>query len=124
LKVIVESRQLKKGTSTSTFEITLLSSPHHIEVSPSDAGNADRFVVMELIKEVAQSLPLDITEDIRGRSHPSAPKDKLQRGAMEKEPDSASARSSSSSTPSEPKGLFKGTPYAGPFWILFCFSFA
>ncbi|KAK2963766.1 putative Replication factor C subunit 3 [Blattamonas nauphoetae] len=68
-KVVVESRQLQKGTSSATFEITILSSPHHIEVCPSDAGTADRYVVMELIKEVAQSLPMHLGEAHKPTAH-------------------------------------------------------
>ena len=36
----------------------LVSSPHHIELNPSDAGIRDREVVQEVIKEIAQSAPV------------------------------------------------------------------
>lgn len=36
-----------------------VSSPHHIELNPSDYGIRDRLVVQEVIKEIAQSRPLD-----------------------------------------------------------------
>ena len=53
----VEQRQFKFGTSQ-PVELTLVSSPHHIELNPSDAGIRDREVVQEVIKEIAQSAPV------------------------------------------------------------------
>ena len=53
----VEQRQFKFGTST-PIELTLVSSAHHIELNPSDAGIRDREVVQEVIKEIAQSAPV------------------------------------------------------------------
>ncbi len=38
-----------------------MSSAYHIELNPSDAGYHDRLVVQEVIKEIAQSPPLDTT---------------------------------------------------------------
>lgn len=38
-----------------------MSSAYHIELNPSDAGFHDRLVVQEVIKEIAQSPPLDTT---------------------------------------------------------------
>ena len=99
-QIVVESRTLKKGTSTATFEITLLTSPHHIEVSPSDAGNSDRFVVMELIKEIAEFRPMDLSEGASARNLMGM-----------SEPTSSSSSSSSSTKPAQQgqtKGLFKG----------------
>jgi len=55
-KLKVESRTFK--VNTTTVELTLLSSPHHIELNPSDAGNRDREVVQEIIKEIAQTAPV------------------------------------------------------------------
>ncbi|KAH7821817.1 Replication factor C subunit 3, RFC3 [Monocercomonoides exilis] len=104
-KLVVETRQLKKGTSSSTFEITLISSPHHIEVSPSDAGSADRFVVMELIKEVAQSLPLDVTESTGSQGLFSSMPAEKDKNAMEI--DGSDKSSSSTTTTTDSKGLFK-----------------
>ena len=52
----VESRTFKIGSNN--IELTLLSSPHHIELNPSDAGNRDREVVQEVIKEIAQTAPV------------------------------------------------------------------
>uniref|UniRef100_A0A7S1KSQ2 AAA+ ATPase domain-containing protein n=1 Tax=Percolomonas cosmopolitus TaxID=63605 RepID=A0A7S1KSQ2_9EUKA len=45
-------------TASKKITITVLQSPHHIEVSPSDSGVYDRFVVGNLVKEIAQSVPL------------------------------------------------------------------
>jgi replication factor C subunit 3/5 len=36
-----------------------LVSSHHIELTPADAGFQDRIIVQEVIKEIAQSRPLD-----------------------------------------------------------------
>lgn len=45
-------------SDSKTVDMALLSSPHHIDLNPSDAGNYDRVVVMQLIKEIAQTVPL------------------------------------------------------------------
>lgn len=37
----------------------MLSSTHHIEMNPSDAGFQDRYVVQEVIKEMAKNRPID-----------------------------------------------------------------
>ena len=52
-KVKVEMRTFKFNSNS--VELTLLSSAHHIELNPSDAGTRDRDVVQEVIKEIAQS---------------------------------------------------------------------
>eukprot|EP00669_Euglena_mutabilis_P001851 TRINITY_DN12433_c0_g1_i1.p1 TRINITY_DN12433_c0_g1~~TRINITY_DN12433_c0_g1_i1.p1 ORF type:complete len:355 (-),score=97.87 TRINITY_DN12433_c0_g1_i1:168-1211(-) len=44
-----------------TVEVSTLSSQHHIEVTPSEAGTSDRVVVMTMVKEIAESAPLDST---------------------------------------------------------------
>ena len=51
-KVKLEHRTFKT-TSNRTVEITTLGSNFHIECNPSDAGNSDRFVIQEVIKEIA-----------------------------------------------------------------------
>ena len=50
-KVKLEYRNFK--TQNKTIEITTLGSNYHIECNPSDAGNNDRFVIQEVIKEIA-----------------------------------------------------------------------
>lgn len=51
-RVKIEHRSLKTP-SNKTIDITTLGSNYHIECNPSDAGNNDRFVVQEVIKEIA-----------------------------------------------------------------------
>lgn len=41
------------------MELTTLSSTNHVELSPSDAGFQDRYVVQEIIKEMAKNRPID-----------------------------------------------------------------
>ncbi|GFH08892.1 DNA replication factor C complex subunit 3, partial [Haematococcus lacustris] len=41
-------------------DLTTLSSNHHVEINPGDVGNNDRYVVQEIIKEMAKSRPMDI----------------------------------------------------------------
>lgn len=43
---------------SNTVDIQVLTSNHHLELSPSDAGNKDRVIVMQLIKEVASHPPI------------------------------------------------------------------
>ena len=49
-----EVREFEKGKS-SKVECTVISSPFHIEVTPSEAGNNDKIVIQKLIKEIAGS---------------------------------------------------------------------
>jgi replication factor C subunit 3/5 len=44
-----------KTPTNRTLEITTVSSNYHVEINPSDVGSGDRFVVQEVIKEMAQS---------------------------------------------------------------------
>ncbi|KAJ9505296.1 hypothetical protein QJQ45_022319 [Haematococcus lacustris] len=46
-------------------DLTTLSSNHHVEINPGDVGNNDRYVVQEIIKEMAKSRPMDIQGDCR-----------------------------------------------------------
>lgn len=48
-------RKTFKATAAKTVEIITLSSNFHIEINPSDVGNADRVVVTEIIKEIASA---------------------------------------------------------------------
>ena len=41
----------------------MLSSNYHVEMNPSDVGNNDRYVVQEIIKEMATSRPVDVAGD-------------------------------------------------------------
>lgn len=57
-KIKIESRQLDLGGSRK-LEITMVSSVYHVEITPSEAGNQDRFIVQELLKEIAQTQQID-----------------------------------------------------------------
>jgi len=56
----VETKSVVPNTNnpSNTVEIQVLTSNHHLELSPSDAGNKDRVIVMQLIKEVASHPPI------------------------------------------------------------------
>jgi len=56
-KVKVEHKAIK--VNSKTIEISIVSSTHHVEMNPSDVEFQDRVVVQEIIKEIAQSVPLD-----------------------------------------------------------------
>ncbi|XP_038877712.1 replication factor C subunit 3 [Benincasa hispida] len=47
------------GTRTIDIELTTLSSTNHVELTPSDAGFQDRYIVQEIIKEMAKNRPID-----------------------------------------------------------------
>ena len=51
-KVKLEHRSFTVSSSK-TIDVTTLGSNYHIECNPSDAGNGDRFVIQEVIKEIA-----------------------------------------------------------------------
>ncbi|KAL4350859.1 hypothetical protein AHAS_Ahas10G0184100 [Arachis hypogaea] len=59
--VKVENRTWKvdAGSRSIDHELTTLSSANHIEMSPSDAGFQDRYIVQEIIKEMAKNRPID-----------------------------------------------------------------
>ena len=52
---------LQAGARKIEVELTTISSNYHVELNPSDAGFQDRYVVQEIIKEMAKSRPLDIS---------------------------------------------------------------
>lgn len=58
--VKVETRTVapNPNTPSNTVDIQVLVSNYHLQVTPSDLGNKDRAVVMQLIKEVASHPPL------------------------------------------------------------------
>ncbi|XP_048435778.1 replication factor C subunit 3-like [Pyrus x bretschneideri] len=60
-KVKVENRTWRVDTMSSTnhIELTTMSSTNHIELNPSDAGFQDRYIVQEIIKEMAKNRPID-----------------------------------------------------------------
>lgn len=65
---------VKKFTTTSNrkLEFNVLSSPHHLEITPSDMGNNDRVVIQDLLKDVASTEQVDFT------AKASAPKHKFK----------------------------------------------
>ncbi len=54
--------------SNKKLEIGTIASNYHIEINAGDAGNHDRIVVMELIKNAAQTHLLDVNgqRDFKG----------------------------------------------------------
>uniref|UniRef100_A0A0W0EUU0 Putative P-loop containing nucleoside triphosphate hydrolase protein n=1 Tax=Moniliophthora roreri TaxID=221103 RepID=A0A0W0EUU0_MONRR len=42
------------------IEINLVQSNFHVEITPSEAGNFDRIVIQELLKEIAQTQQVDL----------------------------------------------------------------
>lgn len=58
MQVKLETRSFKTPSNKSV-EVTTLSSNFHIEINPADAGIYDRYVVQELIKEMAAFTPLE-----------------------------------------------------------------
>ncbi|XP_010554961.1 PREDICTED: replication factor C subunit 3 [Tarenaya hassleriana] len=59
--VKVENRAWKidAGSRTIELELTTLSSTNHVELTPSDVGFQDRYIVQEIIKEMAKNRPID-----------------------------------------------------------------
>lgn len=47
------------GSRSIDIELTTLSSANHVELNPSDAGFQDRYIVQEIIKEMAKNRPID-----------------------------------------------------------------
>jgi replication factor C subunit 3/5 len=63
-----------------SIEISNLSSPHHIDINPSDAGPTyDRHVVMHVVKETAKTIPLSGNYKVIVLSEV----DRLSRGAQQ-----------------------------------------
>lgn len=60
-KVKVENKTWKvdAGSRTIDLELTTLASTYHVELTPSDAGFQDRYIVQEIIKEMAKNRPID-----------------------------------------------------------------
>jgi replication factor C subunit 3/5 len=53
-KLKLEHRSIKTN-SGKTIELATVGSNYHIECNPSDAGNNDRYVIQEVIKEIASN---------------------------------------------------------------------
>lgn len=52
-KVRMEHKSFKANGVSTKIELTTIASNYHIELTPADAGIRDRFVVQEVIKEIA-----------------------------------------------------------------------
>jgi hypothetical protein len=65
LQVKLEHRGFKTPSGKS-IELTTVASNYHIEINPGDAGIYDRFVVQDLIKEMAAYSPLDTAHSFKG----------------------------------------------------------
>ena len=66
-KIKLEPREFKPNPSKK-IEITMVGSNFHIECNPSDVGNNDRFVIQEVIKEIAQHGSLTSNANASARS--------------------------------------------------------
>lgn len=55
----IEQRTFKT-TSNRKIDINVVQSNYHIEITPSDAGNYDRQIVQELLKDIAQTQQVDL----------------------------------------------------------------
>jgi replication factor C subunit 3/5 len=68
VKVEGKAWKIEAGSRKVDVELTLLSSNHHVEMNPSDAGSKDRYVVQEVIKEMARARPIsaDGTKGYKG----------------------------------------------------------
>lgn len=58
LKVECKPWRIQLPTRVLEVEFTTVSSAHHVEMNPSDVGNNDRYVVGEIIKEMARNRPV------------------------------------------------------------------
>ncbi|KYQ93418.1 replication factor C subunit [Tieghemostelium lacteum] len=59
LKIKIEHKSFKHPTSSKNIDVTMISSQFHIEINPGEAGTNDRLVIQTIIKEIAQSPPID-----------------------------------------------------------------
>ena len=87
-RVRLEHRPFKTP-SGKAIEMTTVASAFHIEINPGDAGIYDRFVVQDIIKEMAASVPLVTAPAVAPEASPSSSS-------------SSSASSASSSSASAP----------------------
>jgi len=63
-KLKVEQRSFQVPSKSTAIDLTVVYSAHHLEINASDSGHNDRFVVQEVIKDIAQNQPLiDVARD-------------------------------------------------------------
>jgi replication factor C subunit 3/5 len=67
-KVKIEHRSFKATSSSKPIEISTIGSNYHIECNPSDAGNNDKYVIQEIIKEIASHTNLSSSIGSNARS--------------------------------------------------------
>lgn len=67
LKVDVNTFTL---SSNRKLEINVLSSPYHLEITPSDMGNNDRIVIQDLLKDIASTEQVDFSSSFTTKSGP------------------------------------------------------
>mmetsp|Transcript_31207 Transcript_31207/g.99507 ORF Transcript_31207/g.99507 Transcript_31207/m.99507 type:complete len:287 (-) Transcript_31207:349-1209(-) len=60
LKVENKPWKIDRPDRKMEIELTTVSSNFHVEMNPSDVGNQDRFIVQEIIKDMARNRPLDV----------------------------------------------------------------
>jgi replication factor C subunit 3/5 len=58
LKMKIDVRTFATA-SNKKLEFNVVSSPYHLEITPSDLGNNDRVVIQDLLKEIAQTEQVD-----------------------------------------------------------------
>ena len=63
--------------NNSTTEVTLLTSPFHIEVDLSAVGSKDRVIVQELIKELAQTRNVESLLELKSSKKPKSANGKI-----------------------------------------------
>ncbi|GIQ80017.1 hypothetical protein KIPB_000740 [Kipferlia bialata] len=61
----VRASQYEYTTGSKKAEIPVLMSNYHIELTPADAGNDDRVVVQQIIKEIASTIPVNQKKEAR-----------------------------------------------------------
>jgi replication factor C subunit 3/5 len=54
-----------------TVELHMITSPHHVELSPGDAGNSDRYVIQDVLKELASTK--NIRSSVANMGHAADP---------------------------------------------------
>lgn len=56
-------------SSSRKLEFNVLSSPYHLEITPSDMGNNDRVVIQDLLKDIASTEQVDFTSNSKQLKH-------------------------------------------------------
>ncbi|ANB14699.1 replication factor C subunit 5 [Sugiyamaella lignohabitans] len=62
-KIKIDGRVFQ--TNSKKVEFNIVSSVHHLEITPSDMGNNDRVVIQDLLKEIAQTQQVDLSSKQR-----------------------------------------------------------